>query len=60
MNIAPGRKALVTGGASGIGLEVARRLSRHGTAVAVVDVQEQKLESAAAELESPPSPYAPT
>ncbi len=50
MEIAAGRKALVTGGASGIGLEVARRLARAGAAVALLDVDDDKLAAAAAEV----------
>jgi meso-butanediol dehydrogenase/(S,S)-butanediol dehydrogenase/diacetyl reductase len=52
VNIAPGRKALVTGGASGIGLEVARRLADHGARVALIDVDAQKLEAAVAQVGS--------
>jgi NAD(P)-dependent dehydrogenase (short-subunit alcohol dehydrogenase family) len=48
MNIAAGRKALITGGASGIGLEVARRLAREGVAVALLDIDEKRLATAAA------------
>lgn len=50
MDIAPGRKALVTGGASGIGLETARQLARAGVAVALLDVNEERLAAAAAEV----------
>ena len=50
MNIAPGRKALVTGGASGLGLAVARRLAREHATVALLDVDAQRLETAAAEI----------
>jgi meso-butanediol dehydrogenase/(S,S)-butanediol dehydrogenase/diacetyl reductase len=46
----PGRKALVTGGASGIGLEVARRLVAEGAGVAVLDLAGERLESAAGEI----------
>jgi meso-butanediol dehydrogenase/(S,S)-butanediol dehydrogenase/diacetyl reductase len=52
MQIASGRKALVTGGASGIGLEVGRRLARAGATVALLDVDEQKLAAAAADVGS--------
>jgi NAD(P)-dependent dehydrogenase (short-subunit alcohol dehydrogenase family) len=48
--IAPGRKALVTGGASGFGLEIARRLRDAGASVAAVDVDAAKLEDAEAAL----------
>jgi NAD(P)-dependent dehydrogenase (short-subunit alcohol dehydrogenase family) len=50
MAIAPGRKALVTGGASGFGLEIARRLHAAEAKVALLDVAEDRLESARAEL----------
>jgi meso-butanediol dehydrogenase/(S,S)-butanediol dehydrogenase/diacetyl reductase len=50
MNIAPKRKALVTGGASGMGLEIARRLASDGVGVALVDVDAERLESAAAKV----------
>ncbi|WP_051579890.1 SDR family NAD(P)-dependent oxidoreductase [Pseudonocardia acaciae] len=50
MNIAAGRKALVTGGASGIGLEVARQLAAEGAAVALLDLDEEKLAAAAADV----------
>lgn len=50
MTVAPKRQALVTGAASGIGLEVARRLAREGAAVALLDVQRERLEAAAAEI----------
>ena len=41
---------MVTGGASGFGLEIARRLVAQGARVAIVDVSEPALERAAAEL----------
>jgi NAD(P)-dependent dehydrogenase (short-subunit alcohol dehydrogenase family) len=50
MNIAPKRKALVSGAASGIGLEVARTLMRAGAQVAMLDVNEDAVEAAAREL----------
>jgi meso-butanediol dehydrogenase / (S,S)-butanediol dehydrogenase / diacetyl reductase len=50
MTIASGRRALITGGASGFGLEIARRLVDAGTDVAVVDVSEAALATAAAAL----------
>ena len=40
------RNAIVTGGASGIGAAISRRLARDGAAVAVLDLNE---EAAAAE-----------
>lgn len=50
MNIAPGRKAVVTGAASGIGLEVARTLARAGATVAMLDINEDLLTASAAEI----------
>lgn len=43
MGIAPERKALLTGGASGFGLEIARRLQSAGARVAVMDVSAERL-----------------
>ncbi|MGC8499436.1 MAG: SDR family oxidoreductase [Acidimicrobiales bacterium] len=45
-----GRRALITGGASGIGLATARRLVAAGMRVALVDRDEAALEAALAEL----------
>jgi meso-butanediol dehydrogenase / (S,S)-butanediol dehydrogenase / diacetyl reductase len=50
MTIAPGRKALVTGGASGFGLDIARRLRAAGADVALVDLSEDRLARARDEL----------
>jgi meso-butanediol dehydrogenase/(S,S)-butanediol dehydrogenase/diacetyl reductase len=50
MTIASNRNALITGGASGFGLEIARRLRRAGGDVALLDVSEEKLASARTEL----------
>jgi NAD(P)-dependent dehydrogenase (short-subunit alcohol dehydrogenase family) len=44
------RRALVTGGASGIGLEVSRRLAAEGAAVALLDLPGERLQSAVSEL----------
>jgi NAD(P)-dependent dehydrogenase (short-subunit alcohol dehydrogenase family) len=50
MAVAPDRKALVTGGASGFGLEIARRLRSAGASVAAVDVSPESLAAAAGEI----------
>jgi NAD(P)-dependent dehydrogenase (short-subunit alcohol dehydrogenase family) len=52
MKVADNRKALVTGGASGFGREIARTLSAAGAAVAVVDLDGERAEQTAAELDS--------
>jgi meso-butanediol dehydrogenase/(S,S)-butanediol dehydrogenase/diacetyl reductase len=44
------RRALVTGAASGIGLEVSRRLAGEGAGVAMLDVNEDALRAAATQL----------
>jgi NAD(P)-dependent dehydrogenase (short-subunit alcohol dehydrogenase family) len=46
-----GKVAVVTGGASGIGLACAHAMARSGAAVSVWDLKAEHLESAAAELE---------
>jgi len=50
MEIAERRKALITGGASGFGLEIARRLRAAAARVALLDIDRQRLDSAVAEL----------
>jgi NAD(P)-dependent dehydrogenase (short-subunit alcohol dehydrogenase family) len=47
-----GRRALITGGASGFGLEVARRLVAADARVALVDLSEERLAAATGELGS--------
>ncbi len=47
-----GRGAIVTGGASGIGLGIARALAKEGASVALVDVEQGALGRARAEIES--------
>lgn len=44
------RRAIVTGGGSGIGRAVARRLSREGAAVGVLDVRDHAADAVAAEI----------
>lgn len=44
--------ALVTGGAQGIGLGIARRLASDGADIALVDVKDDKLAAAAREIEA--------
>src|SRR3954447_20533682 len=46
----PDRTAVITGGASGIGLALARALADAGTRVFIADVDEGALDRAAAEL----------
>jgi meso-butanediol dehydrogenase/(S,S)-butanediol dehydrogenase/diacetyl reductase len=50
VTIAPGRLALVTGGASGFGLAIARRLVAAGSRVALLDRNPDALAAATAEL----------
>jgi NAD(P)-dependent dehydrogenase (short-subunit alcohol dehydrogenase family) len=50
MQLATDRRALVTGGASGLGREIARRLHTAGARVAVLDVAADAVRDAAAEL----------
>lgn len=48
-----GRTALVTGGAGGIGLAIARQLAEGGARVVLVDLERQALDVAAASLAEP-------
>jgi meso-butanediol dehydrogenase / (S,S)-butanediol dehydrogenase / diacetyl reductase len=50
VTIASGRRALVTGGASGIGLEVGHALGRAGATVALLDVNVARLEAAVGQM----------
>jgi NAD(P)-dependent dehydrogenase (short-subunit alcohol dehydrogenase family) len=52
MVIAEGRRALVTGGASGFGLAIGKALSEAGARVVLLDVSEERLADAEAELPS--------
>src|SRR5215467_13062055 len=49
----PGKTAFVTGGASGIGLGIARALLRAGMNVVIADIRDDHLEAAKAELGAP-------
>ena len=49
----PGRTAFITGGASGIGLGIAKALLGAGTRVVIADVREDHLAAASAELGDP-------
>jgi NAD(P)-dependent dehydrogenase (short-subunit alcohol dehydrogenase family) len=49
----PGKTAFVTGGASGIGLGIAKALLGAGMNVAIADIRDDHLSAAAAELGSP-------
>ncbi|MFP6628990.1 MAG: SDR family oxidoreductase [Myxococcota bacterium] len=51
-DILQGRVALVTGGATGIGNEIARTLGRHGARVCICSRKSENLEKAAAGLEA--------
>jgi len=51
MGIFDGRCAVVTGGASGIGLATCRRLAQEGARVAVLDLKREAAEAAAKEIE---------
>jgi NAD(P)-dependent dehydrogenase (short-subunit alcohol dehydrogenase family) len=50
MGLLEGRKALVTGGASGIGLATVRRLAAEGASVVVVDRDKERGDAAAASV----------
>ena len=45
-----GRRAVVTGAAQGIGLEIARTLHEHGASVVLADLDEERAAEAAAEI----------
>ncbi|MGQ0579211.1 MAG: SDR family NAD(P)-dependent oxidoreductase, partial [Betaproteobacteria bacterium] len=48
-----GRSAIVTGGASGIGLAIAKRLGQSGANVAIWDMNEKTLAQAAKSVGAP-------
>jgi NAD(P)-dependent dehydrogenase (short-subunit alcohol dehydrogenase family) len=50
--LAPGRVAVITGGASGIGLAAARRFAAMGLRVCIADLEGDRLAAAHAELEA--------
>lgn len=52
MALLEGQKAVITGAASGIGLATARRFVEEGASVVLLDIDEDKVEKAAAELGS--------
>jgi len=56
--IAKDRKALISGGASGFGLAVARKLAGLGVSVAIADIDETRLAAAAAALGGKAHPVA--
>ena len=45
-----GRRAIVTGGAQGIGFAIAKRLNAEGARVAILDIQEEQAKASANEL----------
>ena len=51
-----GRTAVITGGASGLGLAMARRFAREGVRLVLADVQADALERTAAEFEAAGTP----
>lgn len=51
--IVSGRTAVITGAGSGIGRAMARRLSRHGSPVAIADIDADALDETAASLQGP-------
>jgi NAD(P)-dependent dehydrogenase (short-subunit alcohol dehydrogenase family) len=52
MDLLPGRAAVITGAASGLGLAMAQRFATEGMHLVVADIDEQRLTAAAAALRS--------
>jgi len=50
MGLLDGERAVITGGASGIGLATARRFLEEGASVALVDIDAERLDKAAHDL----------
>jgi len=50
MGLLDGERAVITGGASGIGLATARRFLEEGASVALVDIDTERLDKAASDL----------
>lgn len=46
-----GKRVLITGGAQGIGFEMAKRFAEHGSEIVIADIDEEKLAEAKAQLE---------
>jgi len=53
LTLLEGQRAIVTGGAGGIGLATARRMAEEGARVALVDVDREKVEAAGRALGAP-------
>src|SRR5262245_26884267 len=51
MGLLDGQRAFVTGGASGIGAATCRRMAAEGARVAVVDLDQERAEEVAAEID---------
>jgi len=51
MSTTPASVALITGGASGIGFAIARKLLSQGSTVALIDLGAERLKSAARQLD---------